>query len=175
MTDDRRWAALLRAVNVGGRKLTMTGVKKAAAQAGFTEVATLLASGNVVFRATGDEPSVRSRLERAIAVEAGFSVEALLRSKLQLQRLIDANPFPDGEPSRVLVCFLSDAAPPALAERLAEVAINERIQIGERELWIDFVDGIGRSKLAAKLPVVVRPLVVTGRNLNTVVKLQALL
>ena len=45
----------------------------------------------------------------------------------------------------------------------------------EREVWIDFVDGIGRSRLAAKLPALVKPLVVTGRNFNTVVKLEALL
>ena len=42
-------------------------------------------------------------------------------------------------------------------------------------MWIDFVDGIGRSRLAAKLPALVKPLVVTGRNFNTVVKLEALL
>ncbi len=175
MTNESRWVGLLRAVNVGGRTLTNAQLKAAAADAGFTAVATLLASGNLVFTATGDEPIVRSSLEQVIAADAGFTVEVLLRSKPQLQRLIEANPFPDGAPSHVLVCFLSDAAPSACAERLAEVAVNERIQVGEREVWIDFVDGIGRSRLAAKLPALVKPLVVTGRNLNTVVKLEALL
>lgn len=175
MVSGARWAGLLRAVNVGGRTLTMAALKKSAAEAGFTEVATLLASGNVVFTASGPERSVRATLEQAIARNAGFTVEVMLRSKPQLGALLKANPFADSSGSRVLLCFLDAAATAGLAQRLAEVAVNERIQVGEHEVWIDFVDGIGRSKLAARLPALVKPRLVTGRNVNTVTKLEALL
>lgn len=175
MTQSQRWAGLLRAVNVGGRKLTMATLRESATEAGFTEVTTLLASGNVVFTAGGSEQLVRTGFEKAIAERAGFSVEVLLRSKPQLQRLLAADPFPDGNRSQVLVSFLDGVAPAGLADRLAEVAVNERIAVAGHEVWIDFVDGIGRSKLAIKLPSLVRPLLVTGRNVNTVTKLLELL
>lgn len=71
----KRWAGLLRAVNVGGRKLTMATLRKSAQDAGLVDVATLLASGNIVFAADGGERAVRGRLERAIEVDAGLTVE----------------------------------------------------------------------------------------------------
>lgn len=167
----KRWAGLLRAVNVGGRTLTMAALKKSATDAGFTEVSTLLASGNVVFTAAGSRASVRTTIERAIADDAGFSVDVLLRSKTQLQKLLNANPFADGEGSHVLIGFLDGPAPAHLAEKLARVAVNERIEVSGTEVWIDFVDGIGRSKLAAQLPALCKPRIVTGRNVNTVTKI----
>ncbi len=171
----KRWAGLLRAVNVGGRRLTMAALKKCTVDAGFDDVATLLASGNVVFTATGSESAVRTKIEKAISDNAGFTVEVLLRSKPQLARLLKANPFPDGKGPRVLIGFLDGAAPSGLAEAMAAVAVNERIKVGDKEVWIDFVDGIGRSKLAIKLPSLCRPRVVTGRNVNTVAKLVEML
>ena len=60
-------------------------------------------------------------------------------------------------------------------ERLAQVPGNERLKVAGHEVWVDFVDGIGRSKLAAKLPALVRPRLVTGRNLNTLRRLVELL
>lgn len=175
MTTGKRWAGLLRAVNVGGRKLTMAALKKSAADAGFTDVATLLASGNLVFTASGAQSAVREQLEKAIADDAGFAVEVLLRSEQQLEKLLADNPFPDGKPAQVLICFLDGAAPAGLGDKLAAVAVHERIEVAGTEIWLDCVDGIGKSKLAARLPALVKPRIVTGRNVNTVRKLAAIL
>lgn len=175
MTTGKRWAGLLRAVNVGGRKLPMAELRELAEQAGFTEVSTLLASGNLLFTGSGSAADVRARLERSIAEHTGFAVEVLLRSGPQLRKLLKDNPFPTGRPAQVLVCFLDAKAPAALADELKAVAVNERIAISGTEIWLDCVDGIGRSKLAARLPALVKPLIVTGRNVNTVSKLAELL
>ena len=48
MSEGKRWAGLLRAVNVGGRTLKSAALKKSALDAGFTDVTTLLASGRVL-------------------------------------------------------------------------------------------------------------------------------
>ena len=175
MTTTKRWAGLLRAVNVGGRKLPMADLRRVTEEAGFTEVATLLASGNLVFSGSGGEAAIRERLEAAIHDLTGFHAEVLLRSKQQLEVLLAANPFPDGQPARVLVCFLDAEAPAGLAEKLAAAAAGERILVAGTEIWIDFSDGIGVSKLWARLPALVKPRIVTGRNVNTVGKLAALL
>lgn len=171
MADSTRWAGLLRAVNVGGRQLTMAKLKAAAESAGFEDVATLLASGNVTFSGGGSEKAIRGKLEKALSEEAGFAIEVMLRRKPQLQKLLKANLFPDGSGSKVLIGFLDGTAPAGLADKLAEVAINERIEVAGKEVWIDFVDGVGRSKLAAKLPALCKPRLVTARNVNTVAKL----
>ena len=41
MSEGKRWAGLLRAVNVGGRTLKSAALKKSALDAGFTDVTTL--------------------------------------------------------------------------------------------------------------------------------------
>ena len=44
-----KYVALLRAVNVGGLKLPMADLRKLCVDAGFADVETDIASGNVVF------------------------------------------------------------------------------------------------------------------------------
>ena len=171
----KRWAGLLRAVNVGGRKLTMATLRKSAEDAGFTDVATLLASGNIVFAAEGGERAVRGRLEKAIQADAGFTVEVLLRTRAQLAALLKANPFPDGNGSQVLIALLDGRAPTGLADAMAALVVDEEFVVAGTEVWVHFPSGMGRSKLAAKLPTLVTPTIMTGRNLNTVTKLVALL
>lgn len=175
MSQGKRWVGLLRAVNVGGRALPMAALRQAAADAGCTEVTTLLASGNVVFTATGGQASVRGALEQAIEAGSGLRVEVLLRTKPSLQKLLAANPFPEGNPSRVLVGFLDGPAPAGLAARLDELANAEQVRVAGSEVWLHFPDGVGRSKLFEKLPGVLRPRIVTTRNVNTVTKLVDLL
>lgn len=171
----KRWAGLLRAVNVGGRTLTMATLRKSAQDAGLVDVATLLASGNIVFAADGGERAVRGRLEKAIKADAGFTVEVLLRSKAQLSALVKANPFPGTNGSQVLIAFLDGEAAPELADAMAALVVDEEFVVAGTEVWAHFPSGMGRSKLAEKLPGLVKPTVMTGRNLNTVTKLVALL
>lgn len=175
VTNGARWAGLLRAVNVGGRTLTMAALRQSATDAGFTDVTTLLASGNLIFTATGPEAAVRERLEQAISADAGFTVEVLLRSKEQLASLLATNPFPGGNGSQVLIGFLDGPAPAGLGDAMAPLVVDEEFVLAGCELWAHFPSGMGRSKLAAKLPALARPRVLTGRNLNTVTKLAGLL
>ena len=72
----KRWAALLKGVNVGGnRKLPMAELKLFLEGLGFTDVKTLLASGNVVFSSKesdavaleGGGDAVHARIERGVA------------------------------------------------------------------------------------------------------------
>ena len=175
MATTKRWVALLRAVNVGDRKVGMARLKELAAYAGLTDVSTHLVSGNLLFTGSGTQAQLRTRLEKAIAAEFGFTVEVLLRSRQQLEKLLADNPFADGKPAQVLIGFLDGKAEAGLADKLGTVAVNERIKVAGTEVWLDCVDGIGRSKLAARLPALVKPRIVTARNVNTVTKLAELL
>ena len=72
-----RYVALLRAVNVGGTgKLPMTELRAMCEAAGFANVRTYIASGNVVFDAGLAEAAVKVRLEAALADYAGKAVGA---------------------------------------------------------------------------------------------------
>jgi uncharacterized protein (DUF1697 family) len=89
------YVALLRAVNVGGTgKLPMADLKVMAEAAGFTQVRTYIASGNLVFRSPLTEAEVKARLERQLATYAGKPVPVLVRTAAELAAIVAANPFP---------------------------------------------------------------------------------
>ncbi|MBP3982834.1 DUF1697 domain-containing protein [Pseudoxanthomonas helianthi] len=160
--------ALLRAVNVGGTgKLPMEDLRALCAKAGFRDVRTYIASGNVVLRGGKDERQVKQALEAALQAYAGKPVGVLVRSVAQMREALDANPFADSAPNRVVAIFL-DEVPPAGALDQAKGLRNERVALGTREIYVDYrdVDGMRDSKLqipAAKAG--------TARNMNTVAKL----
>ena len=164
------YAALLRAVNVGGTgKLAMTELRKLCATAGFGDVATYIQSGNVVFTSKRGEASVKKLLEAALAEQLGKPCAVLVRTAGELRELLDANPFPKAAPNRLLVLFL-DEEPSAAKLKDVVAAGGEELRVCGRHVLVHFPNGMGQSKL--KLPF--RD-VGTGRNLNTVRKLLAML
>jgi uncharacterized protein (DUF1697 family) len=173
--------ALLRAVNVGGTGAVKMAELRAMAEAmGFTEVQTLLQSGNLVFRAPSDKAGALEGLIQAeLARRFGLTTAVIVRSAKAWADMLGANPFPaeaKADPSHLLVTPLS-AAPAAGAEAALRAAIKGRETarvIGDCA-WLVYPDGIGESKLT--MAVVEARLGVTGtaRNWNTASKIAALL
>ena len=161
-----RYIALLRAVNVGGTgKLPMAALKAMCCDAGFARVETYIASGNVVFESTAAASSVKAALEGRLRAYAGKPVGVVVRSALEMMAVLDANPFPDAEPRYAYTIFL-DAPPPADALAHVTGLHDEQMRLGEREIFVHYGSGMGRSKL--KIPAAKAG---TARNMNTVARL----
>jgi len=172
--------ALLRAVNVGGRKLLMAELKGLFEFLGFTQVCTILQSGNIVFdgkKTTG--PALETLLEAETEKRLKLRTDYLVRTPEEWSAVIDKNPFEreaKDDPSHLLVLPLkSTPAPSALAALQAAIQGRETIRALGRELYAYYPDGIGQSKLTIAL--IERKLNTrcTGRNWNTVMKIQAAL
>ena len=73
-----RYAAFLRGVNVGGVNLKMAEVATALGNAGFDNVRTILASGNVVLDGAGSAASVRRKAEAALREAFGYDAWVLV-------------------------------------------------------------------------------------------------
>ncbi len=160
------YIALLRAVNVGGTgKLSMAHLKKLCTEAGFDQVRTYIASGNVVFASSDKAPAVKSALQRRILEHTGKPVEVFLRTADEMRAVLHANPFPKAEPARNYVFFL-DATPSRDALANVRRQTDEQLSVGTREIYIYYPSGMGRSKLV--LPAANAG---TARNMNTVAKL----
>src|SRR5258708_1938466 len=87
-----RYAAFLRGVSP--MNLKMPALKAALQAEGFTEVRTLLSSGNVVFATRrAAETAVERKVEAAIEKHVGKKFGAIVRSIADLQGLLDADPF----------------------------------------------------------------------------------
>ena len=160
------YAALLRAVNVGGTgKLPMSELRAMCVSIGFSNVRTYIASGNVVFESKLSESSVKAKLERCLETYAGKPVGILIRTGAELAAVLANNPFSSAAPNQTVAIFL-DAPPPANVLDTVSGQQTEEIAVGTREIYVHYKAGIARSKL--KIPAAGTG---TARNMNTVAKL----
>jgi len=161
-----RYVALVRAANVGGTgKLPMSELKAICVDAGFTRVETYIASGNVVFDSKLTPSRVKAALEARLHVHAGKSVGVAVRTADEMAAVLKANPFPKAEPRHTHAIFL-DGRPSRDALDRVIGRTDEEIRLGEREIFVHYPSGMGRSKL--KIPATKTG---TARNMNTVAKL----
>lgn len=172
--------ALLRAVNVGGRTIRMAELRALFAELGFTDTRTLLQSGNVVFNAgTRTGPALEAFLEAETEQQLKLRAEYFVRTAAQWKKAIAQNPFArqaKKDPSHLLLMPMKSAPKKhELAALEAVIRGRERVQAVGGQLYAVYPDGIGRSKLTTQ--VIERALGTrcTGRNWNTVLKLDALL
>jgi len=87
-----RYAAFLRGVSPMNAK--MPELKRAFETAGFEDVRTVLASGNVVFSARpAKEATLEQRAEAAMQAELGRSFFTIVRPIDSLARLLESDPF----------------------------------------------------------------------------------
>lgn len=159
------YVALLRAVNVGGIKLIMSDLKRIAEEAGFGNVQTYIASGNLVFESELAEAEVKKALEKRLEAHAGRRIPVLVRTADEMAEVARSNPFPDERPNWTVAIFLDDP-PPADAAETASNVDGEKIALGKREIYVAYGAGMGRSKL--RLPAAGSG---TARNMNSVAKL----
>lgn len=177
--SNRKYAALLRGINVGGnKKVPMAELRTVLEGLGHTDVQTYLQSGNAVFTsATSKDPAVLARaLETAIEAHFGFQVPCLVVDGPYLRAVADACPFPAAEleGKQLHATFCSEQpAESRFASIDAAAHLPEEYRIGDRVIYLYAPNGLGRSKLAEALakPAVVKGMGVTTRNWNTVAKL----
>ena len=172
------FVALLRAVNVGGRWVSMAELRAAVKSLGYTNVRTLLQSGNVIFSSSRRGAAIERDLELAVLRRFGFETPIMVRSAAELDAVVSANPFSaeaKRDPGHLIVVFLKSNAG-AKEEKALRAAIvgRERVLLRGKTLYVVYPDGVGRSKLTASL--IDRHLGTSGtaRNWNTVTKLRAL-
>ncbi|KPH99261.1 protein of unknown function DUF1697 [Actinobacteria bacterium OK074] len=172
------YAALLRGINVGGnKKVPMAELRSLLQGLGYTGTATYLQSGNAVFTAeTGDEESLAAEISRAIEKHFGFDVDVLVRDHAYLRAVREACPFPAAEleAKQLHVTYFSKPVTEERFTGLDRAAFApEDFRLGDRVLYLYAPDGLGRSKLAETLsrPRLLKGLIATTRNWNTVVKL----
>lgn len=137
----KKSVALLRGINVGkAKRVAMADLRKLFEGLGYTDVATLQNSGNVVFAgATGKPQGTARKIEAAIEKRCGFTSRVTIVSGADLSRVLDENPLERiaDDPSRLMIGFLQDAsALKALKPLAAHDWGRERLALGPRALYV---------------------------------------
>ena len=173
-----RFAALLRGVNVGkASRLPMADFKQLLQGLGFTDVATLLNSGNAVFTSSGGSAlDHANRIAGALAETLGLKVSVVVKSSDELAAAVAGNPFtvPEADHSKFLVAFANDrAALQALEGLQVVIQPHERLVVGREAAYLYCARGILDSQAGKALLGKVGQSVTT-RNWATTLKLLAL-
>jgi uncharacterized protein (DUF1697 family) len=170
-----RYIALLRAINVGGRTVTMDRLRRLFEAMRLRDVETLIASGNVMFDAASTNPdALEQRIERRLARELGFEVATFLRTPAELTAIVAHEPFPSDpvDTSHALSIGFLKSAPAGDAQwRLDALhTTNDDFHLHERALyWRRRRTGLATIASGARLEKSLGPL--TLRNVTTVRKL----
>lgn len=149
-----RYVALLASINVGGNRLTMADLRWAFEREGLTGLETVVASGNLLFD-YDDRPLEGLEDLFAHVLRDRFDIDsfAAVRDRAAIVEAVEGNPFTGvGADDRVHTMFLERQPDPAAFEKLAfdhGARGPEKLAIGNRSLYIDFVDGVGGSKLTS--------------------------
>ena len=88
------YVALLRGINVGGNNpVAMADLAECFRDAGYGDVRTVLASGNVVFTAKGTTSrALEPAIERALRQRLGADIAVLVRSRNELAKVVAKAP-----------------------------------------------------------------------------------
>jgi uncharacterized protein (DUF1697 family) len=134
----RRYAAFLRGINLGGRRLKMDELRGHFEALDVENVSTFIASGNVVFDyARSDTAQLELEAERHLHDALGFSTEVFVRSLEELRDLAERRAFADARDDgfNLHVIFLREPLADDAVEALRALdGDDDRFQVSGREV-----------------------------------------
>lgn len=170
------YVALFRGINVGGKTtLPMKNLVQILEDIGCEKVRTYIQSGNAVFQCNKNRGSnLATEISSEIMKRLGVEPKVLLLEDAELQEAINNNPY-ETDDGKTLHFFFLDSRPahPDLELLVSVKAQSEEIKLNEKIFYLYAPDGIGRSRLAAKVEQALGVLA-TARNWNTVRKLMTM-
>ena len=136
-----RQIAFLRGINLGKRRLAMSRLKSLFEELGFKNVATFIASGNVIFEAkTADTGNLEKQIEKHLKSSLGYEVDTFVRSEADLEKVLALDPFPklskDG--ANIHVAFLKEPLGRELAKKFVACGNDDDAfaVIGREYYWL---------------------------------------
>ena len=135
----KKYIAFLRAINVGGHNVKMDDLKAIFESLGLSDVATFIASGNVIFRSEDEPVELQSRIETHLSAALGYEVDTFLRTDDELAAIAEVPVFDETRlaASKALnVGFLKQALEPdALAKFMSLKSDIDDFQTTDREVY----------------------------------------
>ncbi len=173
-----QYVALLRGINLGAHnKVSMAYLRDLFASLGGEDVSTYVQSGNVVFKSSAAPSKVAEAVEERLKLDLGLEVPVIMRSRVQLAKLLTANPFAaaESEPTKLHVTFLAGRPHRAGARALNALDHGaDRFHIVGREIFAHLPNGYAGTKLTNALFEKHLRVAATSRNWRTVTKLAEL-
>lgn len=171
------YIVLLRGVMPSGKnKVPMAQLRQVLADAGFQDVRSYIASGNILLTTELPSPAIASKVRQLIKENIGPDLPVIVKTRQEVQSLLDRNPFLSGHDlSRLFFVFFAQKPSSEAMQKL------QAQNFGEEKLAL-FTDGAvmyipgtyGKGKLSNNYLEKQLGIDATMRNLNTLTKLTEL-
>lgn len=171
-----RWVVLLRAVNLGARnKVPMAQLRTLLEEeAGYEDVRTYIASGNVLLDGPRGKSAVARNLESLVADAFDVETVAIVRTPKELSAVVAGHPF-GRDTSRSHVVFLADRPTRKATESLAAADHSpDRAVVAGRHVYVQYPAGVHGARLSAARLERLLDVPGTHRNWRTVAALAEL-
>jgi uncharacterized protein (DUF1697 family) len=173
-----KYVAFLRAINVGGHVVKMDYLRALFESLGFSNIETLIASGNVIFDSKSKNTrAIEQKIEKHLQAALGYEVATFVRAVPELEAVARYQPFGDSElkaedAAVLYIGFLADPPGEPAKQKLLSFATEiDDFHVSGREVyWLcrkKFSDSGFSSALLEKT----LGMKITLRNSNTVKRL----
>jgi uncharacterized protein (DUF1697 family) len=174
------FVAFLRGINLGRRRLAMDRLRELFVALRLGDVATFIASGNVLFTSGArDAHRLESRIERHLEESLGYAVDTFVRTRADVAAVASAQPFPAAEladPANTIhVAFLKEPLPAETAARLAAIRTDaDAFHVAGREFfWLCRLRSVDSKVWASPEMKALKLPTATMRNRRMLLKLAA--
>jgi uncharacterized protein (DUF1697 family) len=169
------YAVLLRGINLGSHhKVPMPALRALLEGHGYDDVTTYIQSGNVVLTSKDSATKVETAIHDALKKEFGFDIAVMVRTRQQLKKVVDGNPFAKKakDDGHLHVVFLA-AKPKADKVKALTTADwgSDEVAVAGKEAYLHLPNGYGRAKLNNMLVEKRLGVAGTARNWRTTAKL----
>ena len=169
------YVALLRGVNLGSHnKVPMPALRELVEGLGYADVSTYIQSGNLILSTSDRAATIGDKVGKAIAKEFGHDVPVVVRSRQQLQKIVDANPFAAKakDLGHLHVVFLAGKPKADKVKALTGADWgDDEVAVNGLEAYLHLPNGYGRANLNNMVVEKKLDVAGTARNWRTTVKL----
>jgi uncharacterized protein (DUF1697 family) len=171
-----KYAAFLRAVNVGGRVVKMDALRKLFEDMKFSNVQTFIASGNIVFESPlRSAAKIEQMIEEGLAAALGYTVTTFVRPVAELVELVKEPVFADAaleNGATLYVVFLREKPTTAVARKLISAGTGvDSFRVHDRYVFWVIRGPYSESKYAGPSLEKALGMPATVRNASTVRKM----
>ena len=172
-----RRVAFLRAINVGGRVVTMAELCGHFEGIGFKDVQTFIASGNVVFASKAADATLQARIEKGLLQALGYEVATFVRSDAELVAITKYQAFSAAQLANArtnVVGFVAGTlSVPAKKALMALQNEHDTFHVHGREIYWISLKGQSDSTFSNVQLERTLKMRTTFRGMNTIVRLVA--
>lgn len=150
----------------------MAQLREALSRVGFAGVRTYIQTGNILLNSDLPDLQLEAVVHTLIREQIGPDLVVITRTPEQVKQVLDENPFPDLDPSRIFYAFFAITPDDNKIQALTALDFSpEKLHVSDLAAYMYIPGSAARSRLSNNFLEKQLKVGATSRNRNTLEKL----